>query len=646
MDRSSRRDFLKIMGLGGAALTWPGCAAPGGSPGGGRPNVLFLFSDDQRFDTMHALNNEEISTPNLDRLVGEGTAFTHAHIMGGTSGAVCMPSRAMLLTGRTLFHLKNRGAGIPEEHALLPEVFRKAGYRTFGTGKWHNGRRAFSRSFTHGGKIMFGGMSNHLRVPLFDFDPTGQYRKEKKYIGSGFSSEIFTDEAIRFVENVAGDDPFFAYVSYTAPHDPRMAPREYTDLYRAEDLSLPENFLPEHPFDNGELRVRDELLAPFPRTGKVVKEHLAAYYAMITHLDAQIGRLLAALDRSGKAGNTIVVFAGDNGLAVGSHGLMGKQNLYEHSVRVPLVVRGPGVAAGGRAGGLVYLNDIFPTLCDLAHLEIPSSVEGRSLVPMVNDPGRKVRDSVFLAYREFQRAIRTDDNWKLIKYRVRDREKTQLFDLNRDPHERRNLADEADCAHRLCALESLLARRMRELDDFCRIDEPRWGLPENRATKQEVKHAARGKRISLASPCSPTYDRGGGPGLLVDGVRGSIDFRDGAWQGFEGRDLDAVIDLEDIRPIRSIKVGFYEDQASWIFLPLFVEVGISDDGRDFRTKKIIECTDRSQGHVAGTNDFSATLRGVEARYVRVRAKSMGECPAWHVGAGGKAWIFVDEIMIE
>ncbi|GAI83201.1 unnamed protein product, partial [marine sediment metagenome] len=178
---------------------------------------------------------------------------------------------------------------------------------------------------------MFGGMSNHLKVPVYDFDPSGEYPKEKQYTGEKFSSEMFADEAIKFLENDTGDDPFFMYVSFTAPHDPRMAPKEYEEIYPRERIFIPENFMPEHPFDNGEMKIRDEKLAPWPRTEKIVRDHIGAYYAMITHTDAQIGRLVDALEKNGKAENTIIIFAGDNGLAVGQHGLLGKQNLYEHS---------------------------------------------------------------------------------------------------------------------------------------------------------------------------------------------------------------------------------------------------------------------------------------------------------------------------
>ncbi len=123
-------------------------------------------------------------------------------------------------------------------------------------------------------------------------------------------------------------------------------------------MTLPESFLPGHPFDNGMLKIRDEKLAPFPRTEKVVRKHLADYYAAITHTDAQIGRILDALEKSGKRDNTLIVFSSDNGLAMGSHGLMGKQNVYDHSVHVPLIVAGPGIPKGETRSALCYIYDL------------------------------------------------------------------------------------------------------------------------------------------------------------------------------------------------------------------------------------------------------------------------------------------------
>ncbi len=425
-----------------------------------QPNVLLFFTDDQRFDTIAALGNSAIATPNIDRLVQRGTTFTHAHIPCGTHGAICMPSRAMLHTGRTLFHLRDSGSSIPAEHVMLGEALRGAGYRTWGSGKWHNGRESFNRGFDDGDEIYFGGMADHWNVPAYHYDPSGRYDKRLAYIpdppsfgnneihwrdcdhihAGRHSSEILCDAVIDHLDRQEADKPFFAYVSLLAPHDPRTMPEEFRAMYPPEDVELPPNFLGGHPFDNGSLRIRDELLAEFPRTPEEVRRHMAEYYAMITHLDHEFGRVLDALDANGLADNTLIVFAGDNGLAVGQHGLMGKQNCYEHSVRVPLIFAGPGVPEGSRSDAFVYLFDIFPTLCELTGTPRPGSVEGKSLVGAMHDPSERVRDTLYFAYVASQRAVKNRTH-KLIEYAVRDRQRqTQLFDLANDPWETTNLA--------------------------------------------------------------------------------------------------------------------------------------------------------------------------------------------------------------
>ncbi len=391
-----------------------------------RPNIVFLLTDDQRFDTIRALGNPHIQTPNLDRLVAEGTVFTHAHIPGGTSGAVCMPSRAMIHTGRTLFHLTGAGAEIAPEHALLGETLRNSGYRTFGTGKWHNGHAAFHRSFSDGAEIFFGGMADHWNVPVYDYDPSGAYDTACLYVADPFksnktekrwcdhihagrhSTDIIADAAIRFIDAQSGETPFFAYTAFLAPHDPRTMPEKYLKLYDPDTLPLPENFFGAHPFDNGELHVRDELLAGFPRTHAEVRRHLAEYYAMITHLDDRIGDIVAAVRRKGLLEETVFVLAGDNGLALGQHGLMGKQSLYEHSTRIPLIFAGPGIPKGLRRDALVYLLDLFPTVCDFADVPRPNTVEGQTLIPALRD-GAPGRDALYLAYTDKHRGVRTEE---------------------------------------------------------------------------------------------------------------------------------------------------------------------------------------------------------------------------------------------
>ena len=420
-----------------------------------RLNFLFLFTDDQRFDTIGALGNEQILTPNLDELVSSGTTFTRAHIPGGTCGAVCMPSRAMLHTGRTLFHLDREGQDIPEAHTTLGECFREKGYDTFGTGKWHNGREAFARSFSCGDEIFFGGMDDHWNVPAYHFDASGQYASKFPVVKEPFhsnkvewrhcdhvapgthSTDLFADAAIRFLEGRENENPFLMYVSLMAPHDPRTMPQSFLDQYEADNIPVPENFEFEHSFDTGALGIRDELLAAFPRSPEEIRRHIAEYYAMITHLDNALGRLIACLSEQELLEDTVIVFAGDNGLALGQHGLMGKQNVYEHSIRVPLILSGPRIPVGERRNSLVYLMDVLPTLCDLADVPIPESVEGRSLKGCLARE-EEVHRALYLAYANSIRGL-TDGRHKLIEYACGV---TQLFDLQEDPMERVNL-----CAH-------------------------------------------------------------------------------------------------------------------------------------------------------------------------------------------------------
>ena len=468
---------MKILGMGAMTLTIP-CFTPAPEAQKKKPNILFLFTDDQRFDTIHALGNEHIITSNIDSFVNNGTAFTNAYFMGASLVAgVCMPSRAMLMTGRTLFHLEGNGHRLPPEHVTLPETLRKAGYTTFHTGKWHNDKQSFARSFTTADKIFFGGMSSHYKVPINDFDPNGVFPREDQYfVTDKHSTELYADTAVSFLTNYKDNKPFFMYVAFQSPHDPRHMPKQYLDMYDPDKLPLPKNFLPSHPFDFGEANHRDEKLERWPRTPEKIRRHTADYYGFITYTDAEIGRILNALKQTGQYDNTIIIFAGDNGLAVGRHGLMGKQNIYDHSVHIPFVMCGPGIPAGKRSEALCYLLDIFPTLCDLTDVKIPGSVDGISLAPVIRGKKENTRDSLFYAFKNFQRGVRTE-RWKLIKYNVFGEHHTQLFDIRSDPWETANLADNPDYTSRLQEMTDLLKDWIRNSGDKVDLDKPDWGVP-------------------------------------------------------------------------------------------------------------------------------------------------------------------------
>jgi arylsulfatase A-like enzyme len=407
-------------------------------PAARRPNILFLLTDDQRSDTIRALGNRVIQTPNLDRLANAGLVFNNAYCMGSDMGAVCFPSRSMLLSGLSLFHLKHKPHynAVPYE-TNLPKTLRAAGYETYHHGKRGNGPTGIYHEFEH---------EKYLT------DDT----KERL---SGRPGQEIADAAVKFFATRDRRRPFFVYLAFGNPHDPRVVQKDYRDRYAESKMPLPANYLPLHPFDNGWMTGRDEQLAPWPRTPEVIRKHLADYYGVITFLDGQIGRILQALHARGDDQNTIIIFSSDHGLALGSHGLMGKQSLYEHSMKSPLIFVGPGIR-NGRSDALVYLMDIYPTLCDLAGIPIPASRDGRSFAPVVTGRSERARDAIFLAYMDVQRAVRTE-KWKLIRYPQVNI--TQLFELRNDPSELHDVSQKY--SEKTRELMTLLARLQRANDD-------------------------------------------------------------------------------------------------------------------------------------------------------------------------------------
>jgi arylsulfatase A-like enzyme len=424
----TRRSFLKAAGIGGAALAMPRLLA--GAERTGRPNVLFILTDDQREDTIAALGNPHVKTPGLDALVRSGFVFRNAYCMGGFSGAVCLPSRMMTLRGRSWFAVRDLPKGFPN----FPTSMNQAGYETFHLGKSGNTDRQVHGFFTHNAYVQ---RSAEPGKPL-------------------------ADGAIRFLRTRKRDKPFFMYLAGPAPHDPRVAPKAYMDMYEPEKIPLPANFKPFHPFNNGEMLIRDERLAAWPRTAPEIRRHLRDYYAMVTHLDAQLGRIFQVLKDTGEYDNTIIIFSSDQGIAIGSHGLMGKQNLYEHSMSVPLIFCGPGIPKGRSCEAFAYNFDIFPTVCELVGAKVPDGLDGKSLAAVIRGRKDKVRDAIFLAYRNVQRAVRRG-RWKLLRYPQINR--TQLFDLEADPYETKDLAREPSQAGRVKELLALMAEQQKLFGD-------------------------------------------------------------------------------------------------------------------------------------------------------------------------------------
>ncbi|MFS0726706.1 sulfatase-like hydrolase/transferase [Paenibacillus sp. 1P07SE] len=434
-----------------------------------RPNIICIVADDHRYSAIGAAGLEAVHTPVLDELARQGASFRQSHMLGGVLQAVCAPARAALHAGMSPFRaavstedVDSKGAmTIREERPLLAETLRGAGYRTYAIGKWHNDKASFQRSFGGGDRLFFRGYSDPYETPTQPYDPEGLYPEETKRTEQGHASELFADAATAFIEGAEEREPFFLYIGFTAPHDPRRAPERYHRMYDPAQLLLPPNVLARHPFDNGELEVRDEQLAPLPRTETGTRAELAAYYAMITHLDAQIGRILQSLEASGKREDTVIIYTADHGIAIGSHGLMGKQNMYEHSVRIPLIISGAGIPSGAVIESLTCTYDLYPTVCELASVPVPGTAEGHNLLPLIRGEQAEVRAAVGSAYRYQQRMIKTRD-WKLIRYWRHPQtgagvNRMQLFHLTEDPWELRDLY--GDPAHRELADELSLTMK-------------------------------------------------------------------------------------------------------------------------------------------------------------------------------------------
>jgi arylsulfatase A-like enzyme len=445
-----------------------------------RPNILFIFSDDHRPDCVGALGNPHIKTPTLDKLVEGGISFRRAYVMGSMEGAVCAPSRCMVQTGQSLFRLPPtnlrkgyeafaaamQGKTEGRDWSLLPRVLRAHGYATFHIGKRGN-----------------------ECVPALDSYDRDITHNDSKPEERALSSQVHADGVIEYLRGRTNNQPFFIYLAPPVPHDPRVAPKEFMDMYDPAAIPLPASFLPVHPFDNGEMTVRDELLAPWPRTPAIIRRHLADYYACITCLDHHLGRVVDCLKDLGQFTNTIIIFAGDNGLSLGEHGLMGKQNLYEFGgMHVPLVFAGPGIEHG-QSDAFVYLYDLFPTICELARVPVPASTDGKSLVPILSGKPAKLRENLFTAYKDVQRAVR-DDRWKVIRYPQVDQ--TQLFDLQTDPHELNNLAAKPEHAAKLKEMLALLAAAQKQNGDTCpltvAVPKPaKWSPPDKQQLKSTPK---------------------------------------------------------------------------------------------------------------------------------------------------------------
>ena len=463
-----------------------------------RPNVLLIVADDQSpFDLSVYRPGSELETPVLNALAARGVTLDAAYHMGSWSGAVCTPSRHMIMSGRTVWHLPRNGVKGAKGNPLCPDdlpehtlaaVFNAAGYDTMRTCKQGNSYGAANAQFT--------------------------VRREatKRQASAEAGSAWHADQVLGYLderESANDEDPFLIYLGFSHPHDPRWASEELCEKYGASNTEVPEepnaaapalplNWLPAHPFHHGHPGLRDEVKVQGVGTDRdpaTIRNELGRQFACSENIDVQVGRVLERLEKSGQLENTYVIYTSDHGMAIGRHGLQGKQNLYEHTWRVPMIVAGPGLPAAQRAQGNVYLLDLLATLCELTGVAAPNSSEGLSFAPVLRGEEDTVRDVLYGAYsggtKPGIRSVRRGD-WKLVKFdalggAVRE---TQLFHLGENPMEflgqhhdstvarltglapkpgQRNLAGDVRYADVLAEMEALLLSEMKRIDDPYRL---------------------------------------------------------------------------------------------------------------------------------------------------------------------------------
>lgn len=503
---------IAFLMLGLAPLSQAG-AADLSAAAAERPNFLFIIADDQSpFDLKVYNSASRLETPNIDRLAAQGMTLDGAYHMGAFVGAVCTPSRHMVMSGRTVWHLPIgplAATHCPEhlEENTLAAVFNRAGYDTMRTCKRGNSYEKANAQFT----------VRHDATKRGDTDETGSAWHADRVLDYLAARQSSNDK-----------DPFLIYFGFSHPHDPRDGKPQLLQKYGAVNHTdptmpppanplqppLPVNYLPAHPFHHGQPGLRDEeqVSGVWKRRDEhTIRNEIGRQFACSENIDVQIGRVLDRLQSMGELDNTYVIYTADHGMAIGRHGLQGKQNLYQHTWRVPFIVKGPGIAAGSRAIGNVYLLDVLASLCDLAGIEAPASNEGLSMRPVLEGRQQTIRDVVYGVYcggtKPGMRCVQKGD-WKLVKFDVLDGtvRETQLFNLVENPHEfltehadpavqalthttpesgQVNLASNPRYAEKLAEMEAVLLEEMRRLDDPFRLwNQPPDGLPPSPTPKR------------------------------------------------------------------------------------------------------------------------------------------------------------------
>jgi len=474
----NRRGFLSAMGLGLLGVTLParGAADKGGAK---RPNILFIAVDDLR-PQLGCYGHTETLSPNIDKLAAGGTVFERAYC----NVPVCGPSRVSVMTGIRTNSGQWKSSNLKEKYTTLPLLFKKNGYHTLSNGKilhvmsdrqddWSE--RPWRSVEIYYGKGDWAGYNAYGvwrdKSSAEKINPRtrrGPYCEAADVPDNAYQDGKVADKTIADLKRMkASGKPFFLACGFWRPHLPFNAPKKYWDMYKREDIALADNrYRPKGlkaPCNTSREIDGYALTGKRKQTDEFHRQARHAYYACVSYVDAQIGKVVKALDTLGLADNTIIVLWGDHGWNLGEHNFWGKHNTLHNSLHAPLVVCGPGTKTNNRTDRLVEFVDIYPSLCELAGLARPDHLQGRSFVPLMKNPRRKWKSAVFSRWSGC-RAVKTDrylyTEWKKggkVIHRM-------LFDHKTDPQENTNIAAAPEAKETVKKLSKLLQAGWKSIE--------------------------------------------------------------------------------------------------------------------------------------------------------------------------------------
>lgn len=616
------------------------------------PNIIIIFTDDQGYGDLGCYGATKFQTPNIDSMAKEGILFTDFYV----SQAVCSASRASLMTGSYAERVGVQGAlspwevrGLDPKIQTIAKLLKSHNYTNGIFGKWHLGHREEYLPLQNGFDEYAGLICSNDMWPVgYDGKPIksskkSYYPKMSFWEGNHPSTDIknfndqsqltteITERAVDFI-NRNKDKPFFLYVPHPMPHQP---------------IAVSEKF-------KG-------------------KSELGLYGDVIMEIDWSVGKILESLKLNQIDNNTLVIFASDNGPWLnygewgGSAGPLreGKGTMWEGGARVPCIMRWPKQITSGRVSPKIAATiDILPTIAEvIGEDNLDQKIDGVSLFPLLlNEPGANPRNELYYYYGEKLIAVRKD-KWKLVfPHTYRSYENVQpgknlfpgpygkgkagleLYNLVSDIGERNDLAKiypkiVEDLEQVGKKARSILGDKLTNsigseaYETICGYSPTGLNIP----------HSAVGKKLTLLYEPNEKYP-GESIQSLVNGIGGTINYRDPSWQGFETEDLIATIDLGELTEINEIKARFLQSQVFWIFLPKKIEIEHSIDGKSFEL--LYESYPKNDfSFVQDIFTYSVQPKKIRSRYVRLKAKNIKQCPEYHPGAGGPSWIFADEIII-